>query len=458
MDALYSVIDSLQSNPNETPVGKSITKAMIPLESGEEDWASILAACDLVNGSEQGPKDAIRAIRRKLQDKEDSVTLSMTMTVLESLVKNCGLRFHVELTNRAFLHELRQLLLESMKRVGGNDRLAQPTFAGSSNNSQPVGGVSLDSSAFDRVNSPSSTTGELTPGNVTAEALQKRILGNIQCWAYVFRSDPRFKPIKDLYDDLLSRNIPFPELGLSLCTIPSEAMQESLVDPAAISSQSPSRFPALQALRMRARNVMRNIGINVPSDPIDSLLSVPNQLSSPTQPYGQTRIMPGEVSFLTAGQLIKLKSEVSVVCEHMAIFKQMISHFVAAPRQPNNLSSQSTEPQGYREWGWLTDSVTLRPRDVALLDKVYEVCAEMHSRILNVIGLVNEDLLAQMLSLIDEINEVFAQYLDFKKAIKVQAATNTSSEGSVDFHEGCFAADANATVPKDENSTQSTMS
>lgn len=73
-----------------------------------ENWSLNMEICDLVNESEDGPKDAIKAIRKRLtQNAGKNYTIVMyTLTVLETCVKNCGKRFHMLASNKDFVQEL----------------------------------------------------------------------------------------------------------------------------------------------------------------------------------------------------------------------------------------------------------------------------------------------------------------------------------------------------------------
>lgn len=64
--------------------------------------------CDLVNETEEGPRDAIKAIRKRLtQNAGKNYTVIMyTLTILETCIKNCGKRFHVLVCNKDFIQEL----------------------------------------------------------------------------------------------------------------------------------------------------------------------------------------------------------------------------------------------------------------------------------------------------------------------------------------------------------------
>ena len=51
-----------------------------------ENWALILEVCDLINATEDGPKDAVRAIRKRLQQNaaKNYKTVLYTLTVSRS--------------------------------------------------------------------------------------------------------------------------------------------------------------------------------------------------------------------------------------------------------------------------------------------------------------------------------------------------------------------------------------
>lgn len=368
MDAVYSVIDSLQSNPDETLVGKAIAAAKRKLDSGEENWAAIMTVCDLTNSTEQGPRDAVRAIRKQLQAQQDWQTVSTMMSIIEALTKNCGRRFHLQLTNRAFLREIRLLLINGQREAPSEQS------------------IPID--------------------------LQKRILGMIQCWAYVFRSDKRFKPVKDLYSELLAHDFDFPDLKSSVSLMPAEAIEaEGVVSPAEEGRDGRATNPTkvFDSLKARALNFVKG-----------PLFVEPREGSA-------DRVEFRAGTFLTPHQIAKLRSEISVVCEHVNILNQIIDsfqpegHSTKAPGDHHN-SDDATNP---------ASDVAYRRRDLELMDRLYDVCGEMHSRILDIIGLVDEELLAQMLSLIDEMNNVFARYLDFRREhlrVEGQVCSDTGGE------------------------------
>ncbi|VEL42250.1 unnamed protein product, partial [Protopolystoma xenopodis] len=83
-------------------------------DSGQpaEDWALILEICDALNETDDGPKEAIRAIRKRLSSSagKDTIAVWYTLTLLETCVKNCGRRFQSQVANKEFLHDMIKIL------------------------------------------------------------------------------------------------------------------------------------------------------------------------------------------------------------------------------------------------------------------------------------------------------------------------------------------------------------
>merc|ERR1719186_434479 len=64
--------------------------------------------CDLINNTEDGPQDAVKAIRRKLHQSmgKNSKTALFTLTVLQTCGKNCRKSFHILICQKEFVTEL----------------------------------------------------------------------------------------------------------------------------------------------------------------------------------------------------------------------------------------------------------------------------------------------------------------------------------------------------------------
>jgi hypothetical protein len=77
-----------------------------------ENWGLNMEICDYVNVTENGGRDAIRAIRKRLQNhmgKNNGIVM-YTLTVLETCVKNGDQRFKALVCQKEFINELVRLI------------------------------------------------------------------------------------------------------------------------------------------------------------------------------------------------------------------------------------------------------------------------------------------------------------------------------------------------------------
>uniref|UniRef100_A0A3P9K7I3 Target of myb1 membrane trafficking protein n=1 Tax=Oryzias latipes TaxID=8090 RepID=A0A3P9K7I3_ORYLA len=152
-------MDFFLGNPFSTAVGQRIERATSSsLQS--EDWELNLEICDTINSSEEGPKDAIRAIKKRIIGNKNFKEVMLTLTVLETCVKNCGNRFHILVTTRDFIE-----------------------------------GVLVRA---------------IIPSNNPPLIVHDRVLGIIQAWADAFRSSPDLTGVVSVYEDLRRKGLEFP--------------------------------------------------------------------------------------------------------------------------------------------------------------------------------------------------------------------------------------------------------
>uniref|UniRef100_A0A667XCX7 Target of myb1 membrane trafficking protein n=1 Tax=Myripristis murdjan TaxID=586833 RepID=A0A667XCX7_9TELE len=70
----------LTGNPFSTPVGQRIeqaTSSSLP----SEDWALNMEICDVVNTTDEGPKDAVRAIKKRIVGNKNFREVMLALTV-----------------------------------------------------------------------------------------------------------------------------------------------------------------------------------------------------------------------------------------------------------------------------------------------------------------------------------------------------------------------------------------
>ncbi|KAK6630963.1 hypothetical protein RUM44_003135 [Polyplax serrata] len=147
-------------NPFSSPVGKKIEQAT-DASLTSENWTLNMEICDIINETEEGPMDAIKAIRKRLgQNASRNFTgIMYTLTVLETCVKNCEKRFIVLVCNKDFIQEL-------VKLIG--------------------------------------------PKNDPPIAVQQKVLSLIKCWADAFKQQPEFCGVVQVYTELKQKGIQFP--------------------------------------------------------------------------------------------------------------------------------------------------------------------------------------------------------------------------------------------------------
>ncbi|CAG9853962.1 unnamed protein product [Phyllotreta striolata] len=185
--------NALIGNPFSTPVGLKIEQATDGTLASE-NWALNMEICDLVNETEEGPRDAVKAIRKRLtQNAGKNYTVIMyTLTILETCVKNCGKRFHVLVCNKDFIQEL-------VKLIG--------------------------------------------PKNDPPTAVQEKVLSLIQSWASAFQSQPELSGVNVVYQDLLAKGIEFPPTDLdSLAPIHTPKKSVTTEKPPAVEPHQPPRM------------------------------------------------------------------------------------------------------------------------------------------------------------------------------------------------------------------------
>ncbi|XP_026159450.1 target of Myb protein 1 isoform X2 [Mastacembelus armatus] len=200
MFSLGETMEFLIGNPFSTPVGQRIERATSSsLEL--EDWGLNMEICDIINETDEGPKDAVKAIRKRIVGNKNFREIMLALTVLEACVKNCGHRFHVLVASQEFVE-------------GVLVRCILPKY-----------------------NPPS--------------ILHDRVLSLIQSWADAFRSSPTLAGVVHVYDDLRRRGLEFPMTDLDALSpihtpnrsIPENGTPES-APVAALTPQSQQQAPS----------------------------------------------------------------------------------------------------------------------------------------------------------------------------------------------------------------------
>lgn len=73
------------------------------------DWAMNIEICDIVSSDQGQAKDVVKAVKKRLVNKNSKVQL-LSLTLLETLIKNCGDPVHLQVAERDVLHEMVKLV------------------------------------------------------------------------------------------------------------------------------------------------------------------------------------------------------------------------------------------------------------------------------------------------------------------------------------------------------------
>uniref|UniRef100_A0A5F8GBC7 Target of myb1 like 2 membrane trafficking protein n=1 Tax=Monodelphis domestica TaxID=13616 RepID=A0A5F8GBC7_MONDO len=167
-----------------------------------EDWTLNMEICDIINETEEGPKDAIRALKKRLNGNRNYREVMLALTVLETCVKNCGHRFHILVANRDF-----------------------------------IDGVLVKI---------------ISPKNNPPTIVQDKVLALIQAWADAFRSSPDLTGVVHIYEELKRKVSPIhtpqrsiPEVDPAATMNRSQSQQR--MSSASSSAPSPTPYSAPQA-------------------------------------------------------------------------------------------------------------------------------------------------------------------------------------------------------------------
>ncbi|XP_074082893.1 target of Myb1 membrane trafficking protein isoform X2 [Macrotis lagotis] len=282
-------MDFLLGNPFSSPVGQRIERATDgSLQS--EDWSLNMEICDIINETEEGPKDALRALKKRIVGNKNFHEVMLALTVLETCVKNCGHRFHVLVASQDF-----------------------------------VEGVLVRT---------------ILPKNNPPTTVHDKVLMLIQSWADAFRSSPDLTGVVAVYEDLRRKGLEFPMTDLDMLS-PIHTPQRSVYGSESPAGQNSSVTQPSQ----RPTSLQQAAPLpNMPSAPEDAPVTpTPEQIGKLRSELevvnGNVKVMSEMLTELVPGQAessdLELLQELNRTCRAM---QQRVLELI-----PRVLNEQLTE-------------------------------------------------------------------------------------------------------------------
>ncbi|RVX00646.1 TOM1-like protein 6 [Vitis vinifera] len=177
------------------------------------DWTMNIDICDTINSNHWQAKEVVKAVKRRLQHKNPKVQL-LALTLVETMVKNCGDYVHFQITERAILQEM----IKIVKKKPGNYSW-KVSIAATAMKVEPSGGFD-ETPLSDSLGFP---VNDGCIGRTTLEAdmqVREKILALLDSWQEAFGGPGGKHPqYYWAYEELRRAGVEFPKRSLDAAPI-----------------------------------------------------------------------------------------------------------------------------------------------------------------------------------------------------------------------------------------------
>ncbi|XP_046533262.1 TOM1-like protein 2 isoform X6 [Equus quagga] len=242
------------------------------------------------------PKDAIRALKKRLNGNRNYREVMLALTVLETCVKNCGHRFHILVANRDFIDSVLVKII--------------------------------------------------SPKNNPPTIVQDKVLALIQAWADAFRSSPDLTGVVHIYEELKRKGVEFPMADLDALS-PIHTPQRAAAARSAVLSGVGARpshtgSPSEQrTLLLPCQSVPEvDPAMTMPRSQSQQKTSAGSYSSPPPAPSSALQAPALSVTgpiVANSEQIARLRSELDVVRGNTKVMSEMLTEMVPGQEDSSDL-------------------------------------------------------------------------------------------------------------------------